>query len=613
MSRALGRSGVAICSALAALECCAALSLTEFSSLTERGSAVRPWSWSHIARPGGIQPAGRQGHAAVEIGRQIYIIAGCRAARLDDAQDPEQRELDRRCYNDVHVFDTQTRLWSQGPFGGQAPKPRSGHSATLVAGDIFVFGGSSGEETFGDVLRLDPKRKLWSPVPSVGPSGGAGPGRRTGHAGAVDSGGQIYIFGGYGAHGELLNDIWILSLSSAGGVKRQDGVEFLGTWSKAEPRGAAPAPREAHTLTYVDGKLVLFGGFTAAGKSSNDLHTYDLQAQRWTQLDVTGPRPGPRQAQAAVRHGEHLIVAGGCDVSSDKPMCYGDVWSLSFTQKRWTRRSSDNATWRPRRGHSAVFVRGELFAFGGCGLGSVCYNDVAVMDTQDPCPNACGRHGICSGGAFCDCKTPGFTGHDCMEPLVCPAPGCGIHGVCAQSGNCTCEEGWAGPTCALELEHSLGAIWRKKLRGVTAGLIGQISPIVAHPLVGWEEKKQSDSSTAAISPWTTTVTHAGFLDQGFGVSKIYQNYLTQSPTECADSCNFRGLCAQGICYCQPSYYGRRCEFVTSATGWAIKAETVLVFYVAFFFIAFSLTFLVLLYRAERKRQAAALQRIQIPQ
>ncbi|CAJ1444949.1 unnamed protein product [Effrenium voratum] len=104
------------------------------------------WSWSELEAPGA--PSKRQGHAAVEVGRKIYIIGGC------------LQEI--RCFNDVHVFDTGTRQWSEESFAGPAPVPRGGHTATLVGSDIFVIGGANSEATFSDVHRLDLLRRTWT-------------------------------------------------------------------------------------------------------------------------------------------------------------------------------------------------------------------------------------------------------------------------------------------------------------------------------------------------------------------------------------------------------------------------------------------------------------------
>eukprot|EP00913_Durusdinium_trenchii_P033136 g31022.t2 len=83
-----------------------------------------------------------------------------------------------------------------------------------------------------------------------------------------------------------------------------------------------PEPREGHSLTLLDEQLLLFGGYTAAGTETNDLHMYDISKQTWKQVAVSGAGPSPRQAHSAARHGHQLVVAGGCSGS----VCFSDVF-----------------------------------------------------------------------------------------------------------------------------------------------------------------------------------------------------------------------------------------------------------------------------------------------
>ena len=84
----------------------------------------------------------------MEVGRRIYVLGGC------------LQEL--RCFNDVHVFDTDSQRWSEELLSGEAPKPRGGHSATLLGSDIYVVGGADSESSFGDVHHLDLLQKRWT-------------------------------------------------------------------------------------------------------------------------------------------------------------------------------------------------------------------------------------------------------------------------------------------------------------------------------------------------------------------------------------------------------------------------------------------------------------------
>jgi len=413
-----------------------ALTYTAEALGTRRSSAVvanEPWSWSRVDAAG-MHPSAREGHAALEVGNKIFIFGGCVQGI--------------RCFNDVHIFDTDTLTWSQEPFTGDAPEPRGGHSAVLVGTDVFVFGGANSETTFDDAYKLDLIKRHWTrAVPSGCP---AVPSRRTNHAAIADAHGRIYIVGGYDADSNFLNDVWIMNVYAGNFDNWQDAGTFPIVWEKPTPTGTAPTPREGHSLTLVDRKLILFGGYTSAGAVANDVYVYDLDGSMWVTPAVSGAfQPAPRQAHSAVRHGRNVIIAGGCSVSETQPECYNDVWSLDTVGMQWTRRSTDVVSWFAREGHSAVFVRGRMFTFGGCQLNSECFDDVAVLDTAEACAANCGGNGVCVKHAFCRCNA-GFTGHDCMQPLTCPKD-CSGHGLCTGAGTCQCANGWGGPDCAIDL------------------------------------------------------------------------------------------------------------------------------------------------------------------
>lgn len=516
------------------------------SSLIASSEGSDAWKLNFIDVKG-HQPDARQGHAAIEVGRTIYIIGGC------------LQEI--KCFNDVHVFDSGTNKWSEERTSGERPAPRGGHTATLVGSDIFIFGGANSEETFGDVYRFDLVKRRWTrfetPIRS--------PTRRTSHAAAVDTNGRIYTFGGYDADGNYLNDLWLLKAKPT--TSNEEEVPTA-SWSRLVPSGNVPLAREGHSLTLVDKKLVLFGGYTSKGKAMNDVHAYDLISQTWNEVEASGPLPAPRQAHSAVRHGHDVIIAGGCDVAEESPKCFNDVWSLSLIDMSWTKRTLSGSSWKAREGHTASFIAGEMYSFGGCQLGSQCFSDMTVLDTLDPCPAQCGRHGECVHGAYCKCTEPGFTGHDCMQPLSCSMD-CGLHGVCSQDGRCSCEGGWSGENCEVAPrcpgsplvcsgrgECLPGGHCRCQPGAAGIDCFEDVQVVKANAsevalrkhklsLLFMNERKGNESAPA--SP------------KDFGIAKINDGRIGQAGApDCKDSCNWRGLCDAGACYCQPGFTGETC-------------------------------------------------------
>jgi hypothetical protein len=46
----------------------------------------------------------------------------------------------------------------------------------------------------------------------------------------------------------------------------------------------------------------------------------------------------------------------------------------------------------------------------------------------------------------------------------------------------------------------------------------------------------------------------------FGIANINDiGHTGVQVGECEDNCNFRGVCSNGECFCQPGYYGKQCQ------------------------------------------------------
>ena len=83
-------------------------------------------SWREIIATGGPLP--RQGHASTSNGNQLYISAGCNTQS-------------RYCYSDLYSFDVDAHQWTQTS-NSSFLVPRESHAVAILAGRIYVFGGS---------------------------------------------------------------------------------------------------------------------------------------------------------------------------------------------------------------------------------------------------------------------------------------------------------------------------------------------------------------------------------------------------------------------------------------------------------------------------------------
>lgn len=87
---------------------------------------------------------------------------------------------------------------------------------------------------------------------------------------------NLYLFGGKGAE-DRLNDIWSFGLSDC-------------KYKRLPENGVLPAVRNGHTMNYVNGRLLVFGGIHDITWELDDLHIYDIKTGHWTTLEQDSPR-----------------------------------------------------------------------------------------------------------------------------------------------------------------------------------------------------------------------------------------------------------------------------------------------------------------------------------
>ena len=83
--------------------------------------------------------------------------------------------------------------------------------------------------------------------------------------------------------------------------------------------------------------------------------------------------------------------------------------------------------------------------FAGCDMYRKCFNDIYIMNVNDPCPLNCSNQGSCKPGLGCVCKPP-FIKNDCSLKIQCHQD-CTGHGQCNSNGKCGCFAGWSGIVC----------------------------------------------------------------------------------------------------------------------------------------------------------------------
>jgi hypothetical protein len=224
--------------------------------------------------------------------------------------------------SDTWIFENST--WTNITSNLSAPPDLASPGLTWDSSDkeVVLFGGIFRAATYGSNWTWTFSNGAWSndthasgPVPSV----------RLGDSLADDPlDGYVLLFGGLArVDGQSLNDTWAFR----GGVWRTIPV--------ADDR--APSPRYSAALAYdfVDGYMVLFGGYSDWYTGLNDTWTY--QSGNWTPLGTSiGGPPVLSLPQEVSQTGWTNLLLVGCPASGS---VLGMVWS--FLAGAWT---SSNAT-----------------------------------------------------------------------------------------------------------------------------------------------------------------------------------------------------------------------------------------------------------------------------
>ncbi|MBO9607326.1 MAG: hypothetical protein J7639_15295, partial [Paenibacillaceae bacterium] len=148
---------------------------------------------------------------------------------------------------------------------------------------------------------------------------------------------KVVMFGGMGSVGPL-EDTWIWD----GAVK---------TWTEMvegdqhDPITPHPSARSAAVAAYDpnSSKVLLFGGFNAAGAPLGDTWLWDGLAQTWESLGDMAGGPSARGGAQLAYDGEQLVLFGGYGVSDASP--FGDTWLWNGTS--WTNATPANASDSP--------------------------------------------------------------------------------------------------------------------------------------------------------------------------------------------------------------------------------------------------------------------------
>jgi hypothetical protein len=197
------------------------------------------------------------------------------------------------------VLDTEIMLWYPPSVSGQVPSGRSGHTASLLqsSNELVVFGGVKNGKWLNSVSVLDTARWNWS-TPKIA---GDAPRPRSYHSATSlsctdEEGSRIVIFGGNNDT-KCFNCVHVL-----------EQVNGKMSWSHPKMKGKTPSPRTGHTATLLeDGyTIMVYGGWdpNMEDEKGDDLifgDSFLLDTKTWTWSK--GPKPRYASFNGAASNG----------------------------------------------------------------------------------------------------------------------------------------------------------------------------------------------------------------------------------------------------------------------------------------------------------------------
>jgi Protein tyrosine and serine/threonine kinase/Kelch motif/Galactose oxidase, central domain len=202
----------------------------------------------------GKVPRPRSDHAAVAVGRLLYIFGG-----FDG----------KTYYGDVHALDTRTWEWVDlGAVHGASPKPVASQAAALLGNRyVLLSGGEVNGTVSSDFDVFDVQANQWLAVRWASSQ----PNPRFHHACVVNKSGHVIIVGG-SASGTLLADVWRVDVDV---VVDGSGRQLLSSDSSDDDSAMPPADKRGRRRAAASSPSSSSAASSASALSPDDQRASD--------------------------------------------------------------------------------------------------------------------------------------------------------------------------------------------------------------------------------------------------------------------------------------------------------------------------------------------------
>ena len=188
----------------------------------------------------------------------------------------------------------------------------------------------------------------------------------------------MYVFGGCTATHTTFNDLWRFHLGTH-------------EWTRLLTTGTYPSPKAYASMVSWKNYLIMFGGWTHPSVYPlhqqwvlyNELHVYDIMANRWTALYYPGCPPQTAGHTATIQS-DIMVMVGGLQKKEGTSISTIDVYCLDMVNECWFKPVMSDSSPMPRYGHSQIKIdERHILVIAGCGGSNKLYNDVWLLTIPD--------------------------------------------------------------------------------------------------------------------------------------------------------------------------------------------------------------------------------------
>ncbi|XP_067931443.1 kelch domain-containing protein 4-like isoform X2 [Watersipora subatra] len=257
---------------------------------------MKKQEWSQITSPN--TPPPRCSHQAVMLpqgGGQMWVFGG-------EFASPTQSQFYH--YKDLWVFHVRDCRWEHVQVKG-GPSARSGHRMVAFRKSLIVFGGFHDNlreyKYYNDVHIFNLETRIWT---KIEPSGISPLPRSACHLWSHPDSARIVMWAGYSKEqvkkevekGIVHSDMYALTLEDK---RSPESAPLKWKWQLLKPGGDKPCPRSgAASVALGNNRVMLFGGVvdveddeeTLESQFYNDQYIFDMEKSRWHLLQLNGPK-----------------------------------------------------------------------------------------------------------------------------------------------------------------------------------------------------------------------------------------------------------------------------------------------------------------------------------